>query len=759
MGFINAGLLWFGLGAAIPVIIHLLHRQKYRRVRWAAMEFLLAALRRTQRRLRLENLLLLLVRIVVMLLIALAVARPFFREAPLQALGESDTHHIFVVDVSASMGYKPANETPLDAARRAAERVLEEIRTGDQDRFTLVTLSSFPETLMKGRNRKEHIRAALGELRPTDYGTSLYATMLEVRNLLEDREIRNRDRRVYVFTDLQRTGWEFRQEQEARKFAELLKALSGREDTRFYVFDAGDRREPVNRAVVDLRVENRAVTTKRRARFTALVHNYSSTPFPSQGVTLHVDEAAQPSRTVVLPPHSTVPVAFDYEFAESGPHFVRVSLDPPDYLDVDDRRYLALDVRTALRGLVVDGEPKDSLKESETYAFNLALDPTREGLYFAVEPKVVELFGAEGLDAYDFVVLANVQGFTADKAERLEEYVRRGGGLFITLGPRVDRISFNDVFWKGGRGLSPAALQEVAGTSPGGGLELGVERRIARFAADHPVFRTFRDKLRAAVYELVFYKYYRTRDFDADRVLASFDDGQDSPLLLEKPFGEGKVLLFTSTIDHEWNAGIAGHPPYLPLMWNLCEYLAVRPAARRNIMVGDLIQIELHVEQYQPPNLLETPGRRGSVHLFAAPPERDQKFFRLFYPARARTNDPKILRNEGVEWAGRYRLTLKAAGDGEKVAAYFAANIPPREPTPEEIAAAEGNLDRISPDEIRRRFPDFKAEFPGEGRESAGEIDVAKLPGSNLWRHLLYLLLGFMLIESVLACLFGRAKQ
>ncbi len=758
MGFFNPGFLWFALGGAIPVIIHLLHRQKFRRVRWAAMEFLLAALKKTQKRLRLENLLLLLVRTLIMLLLAMAVARPFFREAPLEALGDSDTHHIFVVDVSASMGYKSAKDTPLDVARRAAEQVLSEIRAGDQDRFSLVALSSFPETLMKGRNRKDQVRGAIGELKPADYGTSVHATMLEVRTLLDDPEVRNRDRRVYLFTDLQRAGWEFRDEQEARRFSELLKQISGRENTKFYLFDAGERRDPFNRAAVDLRVESRAVTTRRRTRFTALVHNYSAMPFPALGVTLHVDEAAQPARTVVLPPHATVPVTFDYEFAESGPHAVRVSLEP-DNLDVDDRRYLALDVKTALRGLVVDGEPKESLKESETYAFNLALDPTREGLYFSVEPKVVELFGAEGLDPYDFAVLANVQSLTADKVEKLEQYVRHGGGLLITLGPRVDRISFNDAFWKGGQGLSPALLEEVAGTAPGGGIELGVERRIGRFAAQHPVFRTFRDKLRAAVYELVFYKYFRAREFDPDGVLASFDDNHSSPALLEKPFGEGKVVLFTSTLDHEWNAGIAGHPPYLPLMWNLCEYLAMRPTARRNLFVGDLIQAELPVEQYQPPFLLHTPGERGSVHLTASPPERDQKVFRLSYPLRARTNDPKVLRNEGVEWAGPYRLTRQVPNEGEKAVAYFAANMPPRTPTPEEIHAAEGNLDRITREEIRQRHPDFKVEFRGDRKEGEREMSLDAPPGSSLWRHLLYLLLGFMLLESVLAWLFGRAKQ
>lgn len=185
----------------------------------------------------------------------------------------------------------------------------------------------------------------------------------------------------------------------------------------------------------------------------------------------------------------------------------------------------------------------------------------------------------------------------------------------------------------------------------------------------------------------------------------------------------------------------------------------MRPSGRRNLFVGDLIQAELPVEQYQPPFLLYTPGERGSVHLAASPPERDQKFFRLSYPLRSRTNDPKVLRNEGVEWAGPYRLTRQAPNKGEKTAAYFAANMPPRAPMPEEIHAAEGNLDRIAREEIQQRYPDFKVEFRGDRKEGAQEMDLKTPPGSSLWRHLLYLLLGFMLIESVLAWLFGRAKQ
>jgi hypothetical protein len=757
MGFFNPGLLWFALGGAIPILIHLLHRQKFRRVRWAAMEFLLAALRKNQRRLRLENLLLLLVRILVMVLLALAVARPFFREAPVEALADTDIHHFFVVDTSYSMAYKRAQNTSLDVARRAALKVLEDIRPSEQDRFTLLPMNAYPEPVLVGANRKERLQAALNELRPSDYASGVHATLQALKQILDSSEVRNRDRRVYLFTDLQRNGWEFREEEEARRFADLLKELSRREYTRFFLYDAGTP-DAFNRAVVDLRASERVLTLRRGARFTAEIHNFSSIPQPDVKATLYVDDRFVKTQSISLPAQATVPVTFEYDgFVEPGSHLVRVSLDP-DFLDVDDHRYLAVDVKNALRGLVVDGEPGDSPRQSETYTLVLALDPTGQGLFFSADVKTAELFNAEGLDAYDFVVLANVQSLTSEKVERLEKYVERGGGLLITLGDRVDKVSFNEAFWNGGRGLSPAALDEVVGELPGPGLERGTERRIARFADAHPAFRTFQKRARAALYELVFYRFYKVRDFDPDRVLAAFDDNFGSPLLLEKPFGEGKVLLFTSSIDDEWNFGIPGHPPYLPLVWDICQHLASRPGSRRNLFVGDLLQFDLPVELYQPPFILDTP-QEGLMTLPAGAPERDQKFVRLFYPVRARTDDPRVLRNEGVRHAGRYRLTRQAPKEEERLLAYFAVNVPPRNPTPEEIHAAEGNLERISREELQRRFPDFKVEFRGEKKEGEQEIDVAPPPASGLWKHLLYFVLGFLLLESTLAWLFGRGKQ
>src|SRR5262245_23947142 len=121
MSFLNPALLW-GLGlTSIPIIIHLLQRRRFRVVRWGAMEFLLLSVRKRSRRLRIEQLLLLLIRCLVIALVVLALSRPALRPGTLRALAsESHVHAILVLDNSYSMGYLPEGaerETLFDRAK------------------------------------------------------------------------------------------------------------------------------------------------------------------------------------------------------------------------------------------------------------------------------------------------------------------------------------------------------------------------------------------------------------------------------------------------------------------------------------------------------------------------------------------------------------------------------------------------------------------------------------------------------------------
>lgn len=201
LGFGTAGMLWFLLGAGIPILIHLWTRRRHREIRWAAMEYLLAAIRKNTRRINLEQLILLLVRVAIVVALALAVAEPIFQlrygvgflaacgvgglavlagvlwlglfsrlhlatrlggiaalaAAAALALWFVDwerfetgpayvatrrTHHVIVLDGSYSMAYQPAGLSTFEKAQALAAEIVEQAPPGDA--FTLVLMADEP---------------------------------------------------------------------------------------------------------------------------------------------------------------------------------------------------------------------------------------------------------------------------------------------------------------------------------------------------------------------------------------------------------------------------------------------------------------------------------------------------------------------------------------------------------------------------------------------------------------------------------------
>src|SRR3954469_17893799 len=109
VGFVTWGFVAAGLAAvSIPIVIHILNRRRFKTVTWAAMEFLLRAMRKNRRRLRFEQWILLATRCLVVVLAGLALARPMgCHQSTLASLaGQRSGLHIIVIDNSYSMAYE-----------------------------------------------------------------------------------------------------------------------------------------------------------------------------------------------------------------------------------------------------------------------------------------------------------------------------------------------------------------------------------------------------------------------------------------------------------------------------------------------------------------------------------------------------------------------------------------------------------------------------------------------------------------------------
>ncbi len=208
-GFESLPMLWWLAAAAAPWLIHLLTRRKYRETPWAAMEFLLAAVKRRSRRIRLEQLLLLLLRTLVIITVVTAVAEPYFERAGIHFAPAGNTLRVLVIDSSYSMAYKPSDRSRFEQAKQWAEEIVRHSTPGDG--FTLVQMANPPRAVISiPALEAEPVRQEIENLELLHTGADVPGTLTEVRKLLDAARrdnVRLSHAEVYIFTDMQRGTW------------------------------------------------------------------------------------------------------------------------------------------------------------------------------------------------------------------------------------------------------------------------------------------------------------------------------------------------------------------------------------------------------------------------------------------------------------------------------------------------------------------------------------------------------------------------
>src|ERR1043165_4103279 len=204
MGFLNPILLAGLAAVSVPIIIHLLNRRKFQKVVWAAMRFLKLSVEQNQRRMQIEDLILLVVRCLLLALLALALARPAILSNTSDRFGQSKVTGIVIVDNSYSMGLSDGTQTRFDKARQAGEQVLDSMPAGSATAVWLasdivqglIALPTFELNLARKTIREAHL---------SDRATDLFPALDKAIDYLKGRMVVRKE--IYLITDGQAAGW------------------------------------------------------------------------------------------------------------------------------------------------------------------------------------------------------------------------------------------------------------------------------------------------------------------------------------------------------------------------------------------------------------------------------------------------------------------------------------------------------------------------------------------------------------------------
>lgn len=572
-----------GLGvAAVPVVIHLINRRKARLHRFAALEFVLRSQKRTARKWKIKQFLLLLVRTLAILAIPLALARPYLSLAggTVASLpGGVPASVVFVVDDSMSMAWDEGSGSLIEQALGEVRQAVGNLGEGDNAAIILAgspARAVVPELTFD----RAALLAALDEVTAAHRSTALAGALGLAWGLLETSALEAR--RVVVLTDAQAAGFDL---------AKLPWPAGGGPQVIIRDLTRGELR--ANRAVVGVQAAPAPEAGPFAWRFQVSVAAAGMTEGGRAGddaaevaavetqVSLEVDGRVVAQGFVSPSPGDVEIKTFTAPIGGDGVRRGRVLLGPAggggDGLRLDDERAFSLRVRPSLQVLVVNGDPRTIPYSDEVFYLEKALLPGA-GAGSRLRPRVVQTSALASMDlaGVDVVFLANVGEAPPGAASTLESWVRRGGGLIVSAG---DRMAGPGGRWMDG--LLPAPVRGVRRL----GRDTGAPPvRLGPPPAGLPMFDLFRgtagEGLRAATFDR--YLLVSPGPDDQRTTLLSFGDG--APALLERQLGEGRVLLLTSTVDRDWS-DLAVSTGFLPLMQEACHHVA-RSAIRSSSKVA-----------------------------------------------------------------------------------------------------------------------------------------------------------------------------
>ena len=737
---LNPSFLFAGTAAvAAPIIIHLLNRRRFKKIDWAAMDFLLEAQRLNRRRVKLEELILLLLRCLAMILIGLLIARPSLDINVSGLLKAGQTERVIVLDDSLSMATVGQQGSPIDKASEILQKGIKSLsNSNSQDIITVVRTTDPNKFVPNGLPLTE---SSIGDLldefknvQATDLRGDLHSALLTVEKSFESDKS-NFTKVVYLLTDLRRMDWESSTKLGSDKgVTQTLQSIADKA-AGCYVVDLGSEIEN-NLVIEEVKPLEKVLVNGVPADFEVLVKNLGKLDIEDVTVKFSVRGSLPLKSKIPLIEAGTLGVAaFSYTFTDSGNESfsvpIEVSLEnefskSKDALREDNVRYFPARIAGGIHVLIVDGDPSGIFGKSESFYLANALSPGGPAIS-GVDVTVLDDtdFDSSKLSQYEVIFIANLYRITEDRANSLNEWVENGGGLVLLLGDQIDEDVYNDVLYKNGSGLLPFKLSTV------GGDEKEEEWvYIKPEKQNHPLFRFFEGDNKRLLDQVKVFRWWNSEVItnedteNPSNIVASLTSDDNSPVIVEKQVGSGRVLAITTPLDNDWNNFPENGASFLITSQELVRYMAKNIASEGMISVAEPIFHPVDVREYRQQARLLRPGEKVAEEVEALPQNRSNL-----------NNLKWTLSYEKTDQKGIYELQFDRADGSGVHSLAFAANID----------TGESDLSRISAASIRSDLGSANVEFlPFGSPKLWGEADATR---SEMWKIVLIILGVLLMVE------------
>ena len=537
MSFLNPFLLFGSLALAIPVLIHLVRREKSEIVPFSSLMFLLKVPKSSIRQQKIKNLLLMALRLLIVALLVGAFARPYLTQ-PAKPAGNATANRgvVLMLDNSYSMRYG----NNFDRLKTEAQKRIDSMRASD--RMSIIAFNENATLLSRPTSDKNALKAMVDTLEPSFSGTRYYEAFTLADRALS--EFGGDQKQLVLISDFQRNGWN----------------RSSRES----IIGTDVKTEAVNLAVQNpnnvgidsVSVDRTSFTRTYTGRVIARIHNYRKDIPVDVQVSVALNDKEMGRKTLTVSANSSALAEFTGFDLQLGFSKGRVHIDSNDPLKLDDDFLFALERREKLKLLIVDaGKAKQSLYLRQAYT-------SSPDLPFEVSVLPASALTPEEVSNHEVVVINDVPRLPDKVRDRLDELRKTGQGQLIILGENADAG-----WWTNYAKFPVKAGPRIFVAKDRGRPAVA----LTTYDRNHSIFKPFEKSTRVVLNSAQFFAYMSVEAKPGAVVLAKYEDG--SPVIVESSKEDHGMLVFNSTIDSKWN-DLPLKPSFLPLFHEMVRYLS-----------------------------------------------------------------------------------------------------------------------------------------------------------------------------------------
>ena len=632
--FINPWALFGLMGVSLAVIAHLISRRRFDVVQWGAMQFLNPA-RKTRRKLKLEELLLMLLRMAMIALVTLAISRPWLPSGLFSGYRSMGSRSVvLILDGSSSMSRGDGLNSLHQNAKRRALEFLQTLGPGDA--VALIDARDQPRSLIESPLQDRTVLQDAIDRIPEPLGAINVQAAVEMGIAILGKTSSS-SREIILLTDRQRAGWQPDQDDSWNRLEDLMMFPSVR--PRLWAVDVANQLAPMssNIAIGQLQLARELTVPDFPVRISASILNngQSATEIPVR-LLLDNQPLAGQAQQVQISAGSETEIQFELMVKSPGTHLITVEAEVPnDPIKVDNLSHASLHVSPALPILIVDGSEALVASDRESFFAEVALASAGTATPWVV----ATVRNAADVTASDIqnavmIVLADVASLPAGIPQQLADYTSEGGGLLIAVGPQTTAESFDRLFRQ--TGLVPQIQLNRQREAP---QDESRPVSIAQTSLQSGWLDRFRSDTGRSFLKARYQKWwlaivgptnafpvatataFGTPSADADfviddistdtqpagssaRVLAELSTGE--PLLIEASHGRGTILIMTSGISRRWN-NLPTLSDFVPFLHEAIFHAAAS-GTQRNLNFGTPIIVPFPTDTQQPEKSLSAAG-------------------------------------------------------------------------------------------------------------------------------------------------------